>query len=52
MHVKIAIAEYILIDSVLVEAVVITAVPSVPVISEKIRRAAAERVPLRPRVLL
>ena len=42
MRVETAIAKYTLIDSVLVEAVVVTAVPSVLVISKRVRGAAVE----------
>ena len=36
----------------LVEAAAVTAAPGLLVIGERVRGAAAERVPLRPRVLL
>ena len=52
MRLEIAIAKYTLIDSMLAEAIVVIVVPSVLVISERVRGAAVERVPLRPRVLL
>ena len=52
MRVEIAIAKYTLIDSMLVEVVAVIVVPSVLAISKRVRGAAAERVPLRPHVLL
>jgi len=52
MRAEIAITEYTLIDSVPAEVVAATAAPGVPAISERVGGAAAERVPLRPRVLL
>ena len=52
MRAEIAIAKYTLIDSVLAEAVVVIVVPSVLAIGKRVRGAAVERVPLRPRILL
>jgi len=52
MRAETAIAKYTLIDPVLAEAVVATAAPSVLAIGKRVRGAAAERVPLWPRVLL
>jgi hypothetical protein len=49
---EIVIAKYTLIDPAPAEAVAAIVVPSVLVISERIRGAAVERVPLRPCVLL
>ena len=49
MRVETVIAKYTLIDLVLAEA---AAAPSVLAIGERVRGVAAERVPLRPRVLL
>jgi len=46
---EIAIAKYTPMDPVPAEAI---AAPSVPAIGERVRGAAAEQVPLRPRVLL
>ena len=47
-----AIAKYTLIDSMLVKVVAVIAVPSVLVISKRVKGAAAERMPLWPRILL
>ena len=52
MRAEIVIAKYTLIDLALVEAVVAIAVPSVLVISKRVRGAAVEWVPLWPCVLL
>ena len=46
MRAEIVIAKYTLIDLVLVKVVVVIAVPSVLVISERVKGAAVERVPL------
>ena len=52
MRAETAITKYTLTDSMLAEVVVAIAVPGVLVIGKKVRGAAAERVPLRPRILL
>jgi hypothetical protein len=52
MRVEIAIAKYTPIDSMLAEAVAVIAASSVLAIGKRVRGAAAERVPLRPRILL
>ena len=52
MHVETVITKYTLIDPAPAEAVAVIVAPSVLVISERIRGAAVERVPLRPYVLL
>ena len=52
MRVETAIAKYTPTDSVLAEAVVAIVAPGVLVISKRVRGEAAERVPLRPRILL
>ena len=52
MCVETAIAKYTLTDSMLAEAVAVIAVPSVLVTGKRVRGAAAEWVPLWPRVLL
>ena len=46
------ITKYTLTDSMLAEAVVVTVAPSMLAIGKRVRGAAAERVPLWPRVLL
>ena len=52
MRIEIVIAKYTLIDLVLAEAVVVTVVPGVLAIGEKVKGAAVKRVPLRPYILL
>ena len=52
MRIETVIAKYTLTDPALVEAAVVTAAPSVLAISERVRGAAVERVPLRLYVLL
>jgi len=52
MRIETAIAKYTPTDSVLAEVVAVIAAPSVLAIGKKVKGAAAERVPLRPRVLL
>jgi len=52
MRAETAIAEYTLMDSVLVEAVAAIAAPGVLVIGKRVRGEAVDRVPLWPRVLL
>ena len=52
MRIEIAIAKYTLIDPALVEVVAAIVVPSVLVISKRVRGAAVKRVPLRPYILL
>jgi len=52
MRIKTAIAKYTPTDPMLAEAAAAIAAPSVLAISKRVRGAAAEQVPLRPRVLL
>jgi len=52
MHVEIVIAKYTLIDSVLAEVVAAIVAPSVLAVSKRVKGAAVEQVPLRPRILL